>query len=131
ILGRPNRVDDSARAFQSWQYDTAPEDGERDDNSPPAYILCVRTSDQQLLILTRNFTSPQDVEELLPVKLTSVYHWPSAEKPQSSVRLRPLSGETLLIAMGTARAGERTSQLILIRRSELKTFIPWLAAQLQ
>ena len=57
---------------------------------------------------------------------------PVARRPSSpTVRLRALSPETLLLAIGTSKPGERTAQLILIHRSALKTFIPWLDQQLQ
>ena len=86
---------------------------------------------RQILSVTRNFDTPQDVDYLFPATQTSVHHWPSKGPAQFSLRLRQLSGETLLLAMGTARLGERTTQLILIRRSALKTFIPWLAEEVQ
>ena len=129
ILGKPDRVDDSVQAYQSWQYESA-DNEDRDDNSPPSYILCVQTAGQQLLSLTRNFVSPQAVDDLFPLADTRTYHWPSKEAPQFSLRLRPLSPETLLLAMGTVKPGDRTTQLILIRRSALKFFMPWLDQQL-
>ena len=45
--------------------------------------------------------------------------------------LRQLPGEVLLIAMGTEKPGEGTTQLILIRRPALRIFMPWLAEQLR
>ncbi|MCU1232550.1 MAG: hypothetical protein JWP63_517, partial [Candidatus Solibacter sp.] len=36
ILGRPDHVDDSVKAYQSWQYESA-DNEDRDDNSPPSY----------------------------------------------------------------------------------------------
>ncbi|MCU1232554.1 MAG: hypothetical protein JWP63_521 [Candidatus Solibacter sp.] len=130
ILGRPDHVDDSVKAYQSWQYESA-DNEDRDDNSPPSYILCLRNPDQQLLSVTRNFAAPQDVDDLFPPKETRTYHWPNTHAPQFSVRLRPISSETLLIGMGTSRPGERTTQLVLIRRSALKTFMPWLDRQFE
>ncbi len=129
ILGKPDHVDDSVKAYQSWQYESA-DNEDRDDNSPPSYILCVQTAGQQLLSLTRNFVSPQVVDDLFPLAGTRTFHWPSKTAPQFSLRLRSISPETLLLAMGTSKPGERTTQLILIRRSALKTFMPWLHQQL-
>ena len=128
ILGKPDHVDDSVKAYQSWQYESA-DNEDRDDNSPPSYILCLQGG-RQLLSLTRNFVSPRAVDDLFPVADTRTYHWPSKEAPQFSLRLRPLSPETLLLAMGAVKPGDRTTQLILIRRSALKLFIPWLDQQL-
>jgi hypothetical protein len=128
LLGRPDRLEESSGSWHSWQYATA--DGEdHDDNSPPAYILCLRASDQRLMSVTRNFVEPQDVEDLFPAGETIVHHWPSAKAPEFSVRVRRLANGALLIAMGTSRAGERTTQLILARRDALQVLMPWLAEQ--
>ena len=128
LLGRPQRVDDSLAGYQSWQYEFSAAE-ENDDNSPPAWFVCLGTARRQVLSVTRNFDKPQDVDGLFPPPQTVVHYWPSKDAPQFTVRLRQLSGEVLLLAMGTAKPGERTSQLILIRRSALKTFMPWLAEQ--
>jgi len=129
LLGRPEHVDDSVPGFQSWQYETvAGEDS--DDNSPPAWFVCFRAAGRTVLSVTRNFDKPQDVDDLFPPAKTTAYHWPSPGTPQYSLRLRRLSGEVLLLAMGTAKAGERTTQLMVVRQSVLKTFMPWLAEQL-
>jgi hypothetical protein len=129
LIGKPGRVDDTSRNFQSWMYDAA-DDEDHDDNLPPAYIICLRNGDQQIMSITRNYDEPQDVEALFPAGSASVYHWPAKEAPQFSVRLRSLPGEKLVLAMGTSQAGQKTTQLILIRRSALPQFMPWLAEQL-
>lgn len=128
LLGRPEHMDESLPGFQSWQYETmAGKDS--DDNSPPAWFVCLR-SGRTVLSVTRNFDKPQDVDDLFPPAQTTAYHWPAQGAPQYSLRLRRISGEVLLLAMGTAKPGERTTQLMLIRQSVLKTFMPWLAEQL-
>src|SRR5258708_14478415 len=83
-----------------------------------------------IIQLTRNFDKPQNVDSILPASQTAVHYWPSKDAAQFSVRLRQLPGEVLLLSMGPARPDERTTQIILIRRSALKTFMPWLAEQL-
>ena len=128
LLGRPQRVDDSLAGYQSWQYEFSAAE-ENDDNSPPAWFVCLSTARHQVLSVTRNFDKPQEVDGLFPPAQTTVHHWPSKEAPQFSVRMRQLPGEVLLLAMGTAKPGERTTQLILIRRSALNTFMPWLTEQ--
>jgi len=130
LLGRPSRIDDSVAGYQSWQYEFS-SDEQLDDNSPPAWFVCLSTSRHEILSVTRNFDKPQNVDSLLPDSRTAVHYWPSKEAAQFSVRLRQLPGEVLLLAMGTAKPGERTTQIILIRRSALKTFMPWLAEQLR
>ena len=130
LLGRPQRIDDSLGGYQSWQYEFSAAE-ENDDNSPPAWFVCLSTARRQVLSVTRNFDKPQDVDGLFPSPQTVVHYWPSKDAPQFSVRLRQLPGEVLLLAMGTSKPGERTTQLILIRRSALKTFMPWLAEQLR
>jgi hypothetical protein len=126
LLGNPTHIDDSLRGYQSWQYEFGA-DEQSDDNSPPAWYVCVNTSTRQVVSITRNFDKPQDVDELFPG--VESYHWPSKAVPQFSVRLRTLAGEAILLAMGTSKRGERTSQLMMIRRSALRTFMPWLAEQ--
>ena len=130
LLGRPQRIDDSLAGYQSWQYEFSAVE-ENDDNSPPAWFVCLNTSKRQVLSVTRNFDKPQNVDGILPASQTAVYHWPSKDTAQFSVRLRQLPGDVLLLAMGTARPGDRTTQIILIRQSALKTFMPWLAEELR
>jgi len=128
LLGSPTHIDDSLKGYQSWQYEPPPEE-DTDDNNAPAWFVCVRASDRRVVSVTRNFDKPQDVDALFPAAETEAHHWPSKETAQFSVRLRRLSGETLLLAMGASKPGDRISQLILIRRSALKTFMPWLDGQ--
>jgi hypothetical protein len=128
-LGRPNHIADSAAGYQSWQYEF-PASEESDDNSPPAWFVCLDTARRQVLSVTRNFDKPQEVDPLFPASQTEVHHWPSTDTPKFSVRLRQAAGEALLLAMGVANPGERTTQLVLIRRSALKRLMPWLAEQL-
>src|SRR4029434_9771198 len=98
MLGPPDRVDDFARDYKSWQYEQADGDG-HDDNSAPAYIVCLRTGDGKLMSVTRNFVSPQDVDGLSPPAQTTVHHWPSAAEPKFSLRARNMPGGNLLLAM--------------------------------
>jgi hypothetical protein len=130
LIGRPSHVDDSVPGYQSWQYEPPPEEN-GDDNSAPAWFVCLRTGTRQVVSITRNFDKPQDVDALFPMAQTMAHHWPSPTDRQFSVRVRRISEDALLLGMGTAKAGERTSQLILIRRSALKTFLPWLAEQIE
>jgi hypothetical protein len=128
-MGRPDHIDDSSPRYLSWQYESPPDEA-NDDNTAPAWFFCLKSENRQLLSVTRNFDKPQDIDDVFPAAQTTVHYWPAKDKPQYSVRMRRLSGETILLAMGTAKPGDRTTQLILIRRSALKTFLPWLDEQL-
>jgi hypothetical protein len=130
LLGHPNHVDDSSRSFVSWMWESADGEAHDDDNLPSAYILCLRAGDRHLLSVTRNFDEAQDVDDLFPATNTRSYYWPSKDAPQYSLRLREVDGGNLLLAMGVSRPGQRTTQLILIRRDALPVFMPWLAEQL-
>jgi hypothetical protein len=70
------------------------------------------------------------VDGIFPLAQTYSASLSIKEAPPFSVRLRQMPGEVLLLAMGTAGPGERTTQLILIRRSVLNTFLPWLGEPL-
>jgi hypothetical protein len=127
-LGRPNHIDDSSAGYQSWQYEF-PAGEENDENSPPAWFVCLDTARRQVLSVTRNFDKPQEVDGFFPASQTEVHHWPSKDTPKFSVRLRSMPHEALLLAMGVAKPGDNTTQLVLIRRSALKRLMPWLAEQ--
>ena len=129
LMGRPERVDNSSPAFESWQYE-GPADEDHDDNSPPGWFICVRSGDRQLLSVTRNFGKPLAIDQYFPPEQSTVHYWPSKEAAQYSLRLRTLADDVLLLAMGVAKPGDRTTQLMLIRRSALKALMPWLAEQL-
>ena len=124
LLGQPVQVDDSGPVYRSWFYQI----GNRDSHDF-SHVLCFRGSASQLISVTRNFDEPQNVDALLPAAQTFAYQWPAAGSAQFLVRVRQLSGDRLLIAMGTARPGDRTTQLMLIRRSALPFFLPWLDEQ--
>src|SRR5262245_49896776 len=92
IMGRPTHIDDSLKAYQSWQYD-APPDEDNDDNSPPAWFFCVSTTSNRILSVTRNFDKPRDVQALFPAAESAVYYWPSKDAPQFTVLVRRFSDE--------------------------------------
>src|SRR5262245_55960121 len=97
LLGRPDHTY-SLPGYTSWQYESV-DNEDHADNYPPSLIVCLSAQGQQILSLTRNFVTAQDVDELFPQAETSVYHWPSEAKNQFSVRLRELPGERLMLAM--------------------------------
>ena len=70
------------------------------------------------------------MDEWFPAAETVAYFYPATEKPEYSVRVRKLSGDRLLLAMGISKPGQVTGQVFMIRASELQAFYPWLAIQL-
>jgi hypothetical protein len=126
MLGSPVQVDDALPAYHSWLYQI-----DNADNHDFSHVLCFRNSDNQLISVTKNFDEPQNVEAVLPSDQTSTYYWPAAGPAQFSVRIRRLSGDRILIAMGSSRPADTTSQLVLIRRSALPLFFSWLDEQLK
>jgi hypothetical protein len=124
-LGQPAQVADFGPNYFSWLYQIGIA-----DHHDYSHTLCFSREDGKLLSVTRTLEE-EIVDDLFPAAETSVHHWPSAEKPQYGLRLRRLSGDRLLLAMGSTRPGQTTSQLILIRRSALPFFFPWLASQLE
>jgi len=120
-MGRPVLVNDGDPNFRTWYYQT-----DTIDNHEHSHVLLFRQADQQLLSVTRNYHYPVQVEALFPAAKSTIHHWPDAKNPQLSVQVREYSGDRVLIAMGVAKPGQPTTQIIVIRRSALKIFFPWL-----
>jgi len=70
LIGRPARVDDSVPGYQSWQYEFSA-DEKNDDNSPPAWFVCLSTVSHRVMSVTRNFDQPLDVDHLFPASATT------------------------------------------------------------
>lgn len=107
--------------FESWQYQIGVE-----DNHEFSHILLFRVSTGELLSLTRNWEAERTVDELFPEAETQTYYYPDAEHREYGVRVRRVGGGRVLMAMGSAQAGQLTGQVVLIRESELSVFHPWL-----
>lgn len=113
-------------AFESWHYQIGIE-----DHHEYSHNLVFRQDTGELVSFTRNYDEdPQNVDELFPAAESFVEHYPSAERPEMSVRVRLLDGGRVLVALGSAAPGQPAAQLLLIRVSELKLFQPWLAERL-
>jgi hypothetical protein len=124
-LGNPAFVAEFGPGMLSWQFQLG--DIDHHDFS---HQLVFAGDGKTLISVTRNYEPAIAVDQFFPPHLTTVHHYPDAAHPQFSVRLRRLSGERALVAIGTSRPGETTTQLVLIRESFLPTFMPWLARQL-
>lgn len=123
LLGPPALTADFGKDFQSWQYRIG--DGDHDDSS---HILIFRKSTGALVSVTRNFSPERTVDEFFPPAQWQTY---SSEfnGVRYSVRVRILPEGKLLLAMGTAKAGQPTGQLILVSDTELPNLFPWIAEQ--
>ena len=107
--------------FESWQYQIGVE-----DNHEFSHVILFRATTGELLSLTRNWEHERAVDELFPESQSKVYFFPDAAHPEYGVRVRRLNGGRVLMAMGSAKPGEPTGQVVLIRESELHLFHPWL-----
>jgi len=124
-LGLPKTVAGFGQDFLSWQYQIGEVDHEEFSHQ-----VVFRESTRAIVSITRNYEPERNVDALFSPMETSVHHYPDAEKPQFSLRLRRLPGGRVLMAMGTSRPGQLTGQLVLMRESELRFFYPWVSQQL-
>lgn len=118
-LGPPARTSGS-ELYATWEYFI----GETDHD--PSHTILFRRSDQKIVSVTRAFEHGQNVDAWFPEGSTKVVHWPDAERPQLSARVRILPGAAVLIAIGSSKPGERTNQLVLVRREAVSIFFQWL-----
>lgn len=124
-LGPPAMIAPFGSDFESWQYKLGNVD--HDDFS---HQIVFRKSNQSLVSITRNYDPEKTVDILFPATIATVHHFPNAEKPQFSIRVRPLADGSYLMAMGISKPGQVTGQVVMMRASEVQHFYPWLSAQL-
>ncbi|HEU0121890.1 MAG TPA: hypothetical protein VFQ91_15275 [Bryobacteraceae bacterium] len=120
-MGQPVLVNDTDPLFRTWYFQT-----DVLDSHDHSHVLLFRKSDGALLSVTRNYHLPVRVDALFPEGRSTVHYWPDAEKPQLSVLVREYDGDRVLLAMGAARRTDPTTQVMVIRRSALPVFFPWL-----
>ncbi len=118
-LGPPVHTGAFGPGYISWFYQVGMSD---EDFS---HTLLFRTSDGKLVSITRAFDPEITVDHLFPASETVMRYWPDAKAPQFKARVRKLSGDRLLVAMGSAE-GQKCGQVLLIRRSAVPIFFPWL-----
>jgi hypothetical protein len=119
-LGQPTMVADFGE-YRSWQYQIG--EVEHDDFS---HALVFRKSDGVLVSITRNYSPERNADALFPVSETSVHWFHKAGQADFPMRVRKLTGGRVLIAVGVSKQGQTTSQLVLMRATELHHFYPWL-----
>jgi hypothetical protein len=124
-LGLPVLAAPFGDDFESWQYQIGPTEEEG-----YSHQFVFRKSTGTLISMARNYQPERNVDDLFPSAETTTHFYPNAEKPTFSVRVRRLSGARLLIAMGVSKPGQNTGQVFLIRETEVRFFLPWLAPQL-
>ena len=119
-LGQPAMVADFGE-YRSWQYQIG--EVEHDEFS---HALVFRKPDGKLVSVSRNYNPERNVDAFFPASETAV-HWFRADgQPDFAMRVRRLPGGRVLIAVGTSKPGQTTSQLVLMRETELRHFYPWL-----
>jgi hypothetical protein len=119
-LGAPAHTGAFGPGYFSWFYQIGVE-----DLHDFSHTLCFREPDRKLISITRDFAPEVDVDHLFPGASSEVHYWPDREKPQYRVRVRRLPGDRVLLAMGS-QAGQPCGQVILIRRSAVGLFFPWI-----
>ncbi len=125
-FGSPHMAAEFGTDYVSWQYRIA---ADADDHEH-SHILVFRKSTRTLVSVTRAYEPERNVDEFFPPSDTSEHAFPDASAPRYRLRLRRLSGGRVLMAMGSAKPGEPTGQLVLMRRDVLRVFYPWLDEQL-
>lgn len=125
-LGPPAQVADGDPRFVTWHYQT-----DVQDLHEFSHLLLFRKSDGKLAGVTRNFHVAVNVDALFPEGKTRTYYWPSERDPQWSVRVRVLGEDRLAVATGVKGPGEKTGQVLIVRRTELRRFLPWLEEQMR
>lgn len=125
ILGAPAQVGEAGPHHFSWYLQLNVM-----DNHDYSHILLFRSEDKKLVSVTRDYGEPENVDRMFPVGESRTYYWQNGTQPQWPVRVRMLSGNRVLIAMGVAEPGQRTNQVLLIRRSAMAGYLPWLQEQL-
>jgi hypothetical protein len=120
-LGQPAQVGEMGPDFLIWQFQISIV-----DKHEFSHVICIRKRDNKIVSIARNYEFQENVDGLFPPKITEVHQWMQDGKPGFGVRLRRLSNGRLLLAMGSEKPGKPTSQILLIRESELGIFMPWL-----
>ena len=80
----------------------------------------------ELLSVTHNLPEARNVDALFPASESRKHHGRGV-----SALSRALSGDRVLIAIGMVERGSGCSQLILMRRSVVERFYPWIAEGLK
>jgi hypothetical protein len=124
LLGPPAQIAEAGPSHFSWLFQT-----DVLDNHDHSHILLFAKRSGTLVSVTRNFHEAVNVDALFPAG-TRTHYYVAPNQPRWPVRVRLLPGDRVLIAMGVAKPGEGTTQLLLIRREALAEYLLWVAEQL-
>ncbi len=124
LLGEPVQVADINSDFRAWQYRVG--DLDHDEFS---HSLVFRKTTDTLVSMSRTFQKPLAVDRFFP--RSTYYRYPEDGPAQMVVRVQSLSGDRYLMAFGSTKQGEPATQLVLIHRSVIPVFYPWLAGKLK
>jgi hypothetical protein len=114
------------RSFQIWDYAL----GSTDLNDLGfAWGFYFDEPSGQLTAVTHNLEKATPVMDLFPVGASHAVTSPGPTPTQ--VRYRVLDSERVLIAVGLSSPADLCDQVILMRKSAVQFFYPWLSAQLQ
>lgn len=125
LFGPPKAAVEFGEDFQSWQYQIG--EGDHDDFS---HQIVFRKSTGDLVSFTRNFANPRKVLAFFPVEKSKAYVFKDAGKPDYPMLVRSLTDGRLLLAVGISKPQQVTTQMVVMRQSELRYFYPWLEKQL-
>lgn len=126
LMGEPLLVADINSEFRAWQYRV----GEI-DHDEFSHSLIFRKATNTLVSVSRTFENPLQVERLMPPSQSTYYRYPESGPTEMVVRVRGLSGDRYLLAFGSGKPGDPANQIVLIHRSAVRAFYPWLAGKLK
>ena len=125
VMGRPRMRTEFGADFQSWQYQIG--EGDHDDSS---HLIVFRKSTGAFVSITRNYEPQRNVAAFFPEKESSIHIYQTPDGVPFSILVRKLDSTGLLLAPGLSHREQLSGQLMLIHKSELQHFYPWLAKQI-
>ena len=99
---------------------------ETEDTHEFSHQVVFRVSDRSIVSVTRTWEQERDIDAWFPASETSYHAFSGGGQPAYSVGVRRLPNGRLLIAMGAAKPGDKSAQIVLIRESQFRFFFPWL-----
>lgn len=126
LMGPPKSVADFGVGMVSLGY--ALDDKIEEQEFSHQFVF--HKASHRLISVVRNYAPEIPVEALFPATASSAHYLTVNDKRIFGVRLRRLSGGRLLLAMGAPVPGQTTSQLLMMRESDIGTIYPWLSEQL-
>jgi hypothetical protein len=120
LLGQPKLKAGFGSEYEGWQFQIG--DTEEGEYSHHAVF---RKADNQLVSIARDYNEATDVDRYFPPAETRTYTGPE----NWHIRVRRLDANRFLLAMGVAKPGDKTTQIVLLSDGALRAFYPWLHEQ--